>query len=767
MQRFSQGSDEFTEANSRPVSGTSDGDFELWQQFDQSTDRAQGATASGRSAPGARAPLYTQAGRGAAPGSQEPSSSEGHRWSFDRPESRGTPLNSEAHMPRDLRSDNSGFMTAMGSHEPTASSEDEYIPSIRPVHRTGAPGSPNPLGPTAGTAPSAGTAPAFAATHPPGVTPWTTGARSAGSPMGRGPQATYAPPEPAAARTATYGAPQSAAYGAPQSAASKNPFYADEHPSQEAFLDPFNAQEDEQAEREEPANRGAAVAGLGAGAGAGAGAAAAPAASYGDRVDAAAPSTQPEQLQAEPATDHLEEQAPAPRKSGFLGKPLWLFLAATLALVVVLGVALGVGLGVGLSHNNNDSDKNLVQPSPAGGKAGRDNKPKTLPPWNWTDTKNKVYGVNLGGWLLLERWLYEDWFVQTGGPDAWDEWTMSQKLGDKMPGMLQKHFDEYFTEQDIDQLQSFGINTLRIPIGYWAFVPTQGDEPYKNATQLDHLATAMRWAQERSMYVIIDLHGLPGSQNGDQSSGRNMSHATTLPWFQDSYQKRSDDTLKAALSWLNSSDARSTVSGITAVNEPQSSNKKSRLGVIRDFYDRSFKACSQYKVPLIIHHGFVSSPDPYEYWHDFVSGKDPNMLIFDNHPYPGWFPPNDDQDKINQQVCKLGHQANGYPVPVIMGEWSGVSNVNTTDYKRYLIESQLSVYGWSAGSTYFSFKTAPSQNPIAGVRVGAEQEYSLFEMVKQGVFPKRDTSKSVVDFTDSLQNNCGKNPGITWKNPSS
>ena len=209
------------------------------------------------------------------------------------------------------------------------------------------------------------------------------------------------------------------------------------------------------------------------------------------------------------------------------------------------------------------------------------------------------------------------------------------------------------------------------------------------------------------------------------------------------------------------------MSGITAVNEPQSSNKKSRLGVIRDFYDRSFKACSQYKVPLIIHHGFVSSPDPYEYWHDFVSGKDPNMLIFDNHPYPGWFPPNDDQDKINKQVCKLGHQANGYPVPVIMGEWSGVSNVNTTDYKRYLIESQLSVYGWSAGSTYFSFKTAPSQNPIAGVRVGAEQEYSLFEMVKQGVFPKRDTSKSVVDFTDSLQNNCGKNPGITWKNPSS
>ena len=53
---------------------------------------------------------------------------------------------------------------------------------------------------------------------------------------------------------------------------------------------------------------------------------------------------------------------------------------------------------------------------------------------------------------------------------------------------------------------------MRLPIGYWAWDVGAG-EPYIQG-QLPYLRRAVTWASNHGLKLIIDLHGVPGSQNG-------------------------------------------------------------------------------------------------------------------------------------------------------------------------------------------------------------------------------------------------------------
>lgn len=49
---------------------------------------------------------------------------------------------------------------------------------------------------------------------------------------------------------------------------------------------------------------------------------------------------------------------------------------------------------------------------------------------------------------------------------------------------------------------------MRIPIGYWAVAPLDGD-PYVQG-QLTVLDQAIGWARSAGIKVLLDLHGAPG-----------------------------------------------------------------------------------------------------------------------------------------------------------------------------------------------------------------------------------------------------------------
>lgn len=67
-----------------------------------------------------------------------------------------------------------------------------------------------------------------------------------------------------------------------------------------------------------------------------------------------------------------------------------------------------------------------------------------------------LYGVNVGNWLILEKWMDPNFWSASGAPDAVDQWTF-----DSTPGVLpslEQHWSTWFTENDVGNLKTYGIN---------------------------------------------------------------------------------------------------------------------------------------------------------------------------------------------------------------------------------------------------------------------------------------------------------------------
>jgi len=118
---------------------------------------------------------------------------------------------------------------------------------------------------------------------------------------------------------------------------------------------------------------------------------------------------------------------------------------------------------------------------------------------------DKVRGVNLGGWLVLEPWITPSIF-DNAGDAAVDEWSLCETLGaDQCRAVLSQHWASFVTADDFNQIAAAGMNHVRIPIGYWALTPLEGD-PYVDG-QLEYLDSAVNWARAAGLKVLVDLHG--------------------------------------------------------------------------------------------------------------------------------------------------------------------------------------------------------------------------------------------------------------------
>jgi len=91
---------------------------------------------------------------------------------------------------------------------------------------------------------------------------------------------------------------------------------------------------------------------------------------------------------------------------------------------------------------------------------------------------------------------------------------------------MKPYWESTVTEDDIEALRTLGFNTLRIPIGYWAFMPSiKGDVFAAQIGQLEQVDRVLGYAAKRGMYVMLDLHSVPGRAGSGQESGRKATTA--------------------------------------------------------------------------------------------------------------------------------------------------------------------------------------------------------------------------------------------------
>ncbi|GAM38244.1 hypothetical protein TCE0_033f08817 [Talaromyces pinophilus] len=287
----------------------------------------------------------------------------------------------------------------------------------------------------------------------------------------------------------------------------------------------------------------------------------------------------------------------------------------------------------------------------------------------------KVRGVNLGGWLVLEPWITPSLFEQ-GGPDAVDEWCLSEALGDSAQSTLSQHWNSFITADDFQQISAAGMNHVRIPVGYWAVVPQKG-EPFVQG-QLDVLDQAIGWARDAGLKVIVDLHGAPGSQNGFDNSGRRGS----INW--DKVPDHISITLDAirALSerYATQSDV---VTSIEALNEPMTVMGDAGVNVwtLQQYYYDTWGRLREVNqdTALTLHDGFQDIG----FWNGFMGpGSGVWNVMMDTHHYEVFDSGllSLDINGHTQTACAFGSKVADTDKWTIVGEWTGAM----TDCAKYL-----------------------------------------------------------------------------------
>mmetsp|Transcript_21265 Transcript_21265/g.29818 ORF Transcript_21265/g.29818 Transcript_21265/m.29818 type:complete len:729 (-) Transcript_21265:108-2294(-) len=318
-----------------------------------------------------------------------------------------------------------------------------------------------------------------------------------------------------------------------------------------------------------------------------------------------------------------------------------------------------------------------------------------------TQFDNQIRGVNLGGWMVLEPWITPSLFYQFLGGDenstAIDIYTFCEILGPEEGNrQLQRHWETWVTEEIIEKLAESGaVNSLRLPVGDWMYKPYG---PYIGCTDgaLDHVDYLLDWAHASGLSVLIDIHGVKGSQNGFDNSGQSQgfqwtSKLNTVPagdvtfehwpirtagWMGTfhpetaTYTDINRDNIQHALDVIQTIVDRykehPAVLGLEPVNEPW---QYTPIEELKKFYWEGYLIVKQ-SAPywkFIIHDSFRFDPNV---WGGFMKGC-PDRAI-DTHIYQAWKDPSSRlafyKDACNQKNY-ITEMENAFG-PVVVGEWS-------------------------------------------------------------------------------------------------
>jgi hypothetical protein len=127
--------------------------------------------------------------------------------------------------------------------------------------------------------------------------------------------------------------------------------------------------------------------------------------------------------------------------------------------------------------------------------------------------------VNLGSLFVLESWMVPSLFACAAQP-AVSELDVANGWGGSARALLERHWDTWITEKDFQWMASIGVNTIRLPLGYW-HLPTghTSGTAYESVSHIyegawPRVIRTVSMAADHGIGVLIDLHGAPGSQNG-------------------------------------------------------------------------------------------------------------------------------------------------------------------------------------------------------------------------------------------------------------
>ncbi|KAJ7118711.1 glycoside hydrolase superfamily [Mycena epipterygia] len=253
---------------------------------------------------------------------------------------------------------------------------------------------------------------------------------------------------------------------------------------------------------------------------------------------------------------------------------------------------------------------------------------------------DKIRGVNLGGWLVTEPFIVPSLYQTlqsrtTTTVTVIDEWTLIQAMeADTANGgvsQLEDHYKTFITEQDFMQIAAAGLNYVRIPLGYWAIEVLDG-ENFLPKTSWTYFLKAVQWARKYGLRINLDLHALPGSQNGWNHSGRLGSYNVLFGPMGIANAQRSLDYIRILAEFISQPQYRDVITMFGITNEPQGNSIG--IDVLQKYYYQAYQnvrtasGTGQGNGPFVsLHDGFLGLSK----WAGYLPNADRASL--DLHPY--------------------------------------------------------------------------------------------------------------------------------------
>jgi|GEM_PF-1176823 len=193
-------------------------------------------------------------------------------------------------------------------------------------------------------------------------------------------------------------------------------------------------------------------------------------------------------------------------------------------------------------------------------------------------------GVNLGGWQVHETWMSP---LAGAADDYTMRKTLSRRFGDAgRDALINAYQDSYLQEKDFRILADLGMSAVRLPIYYLNHMNEDGSWKRDPSGRADfrRIEWAVAMAKKYRLYVVLDLHGAPGSQNGADHSGR-IGGSGAL-WNSTSFQNQ---TLAFWRELATRFRNEPTVAGYDVLNEPSLSYPAPATRPVLDLYDRIYR----------------------------------------------------------------------------------------------------------------------------------------------------------------------------------
>ncbi|KAL5701238.1 hypothetical protein ACHQM5_026599 [Ranunculus cassubicifolius] len=272
----------------------------------------------------------------------------------------------------------------------------------------------------------------------------------------------------------------------------------------------------------------------------------------------------------------------------------------------------------------------------------------------------------------------------------------------KAKEVLEAHRSSFIAENDFSFLSKNGINTVRIPVGWWIVLDPNTPAPFVGGG-VEYLDKAFSWAQTYNIKCIIDLHAAPGSQNGFEHSS---SRDGFMEWATPEHISQSLEVIDYLASRYAKHPA---LLGIELLNEPTASGVP--LDVLVSYYSRGYQIVRRYSSTAYVIFCERLGSDPLElfqanigssntvldlHWYNLYSDSFKNMSVADNIEFI--------QNKRQTDIQRY----NGANGPLIfIGEWVNemeFQGATQSDYQNFG-KAQLEAYNaGSFGWAYWSFK---------------------------------------------------------------